>query len=389
MICRSFITDPVPYRTQDQIPVTFFPDAYYFPDQIPAPYGERIKFVMGLWQTDQEDRIHLAVGFDQHNWPGYDLAFLTFSSVTGLFIERSPSLGAPGGFALGLHFRSIIQDAAGQLWARFGGLPGRVQQVDPASFALMDGTTVLASHFGLLTFSIFLFDRARDVALIGGDIYGRARREVAVYSFSSGALLYAVPLPQDPAAITYAEGSTVYLLLRDNSILGFDYAERRVFQYTLVPLALPDGEVLGNAPLSFDLLLSWSRKYRRFLLCAYTPDNPDGSSTTRVLGYRNRPIAAHVCRPVPLARARAGQRTPVLVKQIGDLGEGIAGQAELAASEGAAASVVRALVTLDGDGEGRGEVLGLEEGGAELVASIRVACTLDDPVIDNPLGVVG
>lgn len=375
MLCQSFLTVPIPYQTLEEIQrLNLAPDIYG--PGIPAPWGENLNGIYGLWEEPDTDRIVLAAQFNQKVFPGYDLARLEFNGVTGAFEARSNRFLTTGDdvYSFGYYFRGVVQDVYGNLWAHYiagsGTVTGYAQQISRTNFRAIPDTRVLPSRFGLISISVFVFDVARDYALIG------ANQEVRVHRFATGELLYTLQMPSFVSVFAPGERTQVYALLQDRTIVAIDYLARRVFQHTRLPINASDGNPR----------IAWSAKNRRLLYIAPSPDAEDGSSTTRIYGYRNQPVATAVCKPVPLKPARVGRVTPVLVKQIGDVGEGLAGQLQVTESDYLSAAVPTAnAASFDGDGEAVISVTGLAEGTASLDVSIDVACTLAAPRIPNPL----
>ncbi len=389
MLCRPFRTPVIPYRTFDQLVTRMFSEARYYPD-IPAPFGERVRLFFGLWEDGVKDRIYLFTAFDQSLHPSYDLYAVIYNAVNSNFIQRGASVldvaevdGTETTVGDVLLLRGFQQDASGKVWGYFATGEAKVFGFDNNGLPqiVRSQPTIFPARFNLNGLQVFLFDESQDIALISGPTTGRVPRELSVYRFSSGEFLYGVALPRDGVCITHVNRTTVMVLLLDSTVVTIDYAERRILQHTRLPIA-------GQSLTAGENLISWSKKYNRLLYVSKTPDTPGGESTAFVQGYRNVPIATHVCQPIPLRPARDGRDTPVLIKQIGDVGEGIAGSAVLGVEDYmSAAAVLRSPVALDGDGEGVGLIRGTAAGVADLLVSIDVECLVSAPDITNPLAV--
>lgn len=391
MLCRSYLTGIPTYRSFAEIPQRLFDEAVYFGADSARPMlggnGERVHFFQGLWEDGVNDRVVLFVSTEQVRHPSFDRFAYLFNAVTGQVIGRGASLldvpndggNTFGEFNLLRGFQKDAQDNFWGVWAT--GEVRRLTITAPNYLVQIQADTVqMPTRFGLIAFSVFSFDIPRDIALVSGPVFGRASRELSVYRFGSGEFLYGIKLPREGLNITHVSGTVVIVLLDDGSTVSLDYAAQRVFQHTRLPV----GALQVNAQ---ENLISWSKKYNRLLYVQKTPDDPtSGNCTIKVQGFRNIPIATHACKPVPLKPARAGRETPVLVKQIGDLGEGIAGSALVEPADYLSAAIVTTTaVPLDGDGEGVCTVLGTAEGTGELDVIINVACTVAAPDITNPL----
>jgi hypothetical protein len=186
-----------------------------------------------------------------------------------------------------------------------------------------------------------------------------------VHEFESGDFLHRIELPCQIVNIVHDTGSRVFMLLVNKAVLCLDYENGQTYSYIRIPQI---SNIAGAR-------MAWDRGYRRMLVAEYTPDNEDGTATTHIRGFRYRDVPTHLCKPIPLTRLRDGVKSPVLVKQIGDLGEGLAGLVTMTSTE-TAGHVIRTDVALDGDGEGRGEVLGIDEDIETISLTAEVTCLL-------------
>jgi hypothetical protein len=352
MLCQNFQSVTFPYRTTSELSPTLFPGITYHPE-IPAPYAERLNRFDGIFfDPNHNGRIVLPVWMDQIYWPGWSRMTFVFDADTGEFVERGPEMG-------NYYLKDIFQGAAGELYANH--TTAVVYPLD-AQYQYLEDEVFYPSHFGAILFDCFLVDRQRDRMVMQSnlEVY-----EMGVYVFSTGALIRRIRLPERTVSIAHAEGTRVYLLLNNRQLVSLDYETEQFFGAT----KLPQITNVSTARITYD------KRYRRVLVCEQTPDNPDGTSTVRIRGYRYRPVGVHVCQPIPLKRPRVERDTPVLHKLIGDLGEGIGGLITSAATD-TNAQVLRQDVALDGDGEGVTDVRGLAEGGETVTVSAEVECQL-------------
>ena len=93
----------------------------------------------------------------------------------------------------------------------------------------------------------------------------------------------------------------------------------------------------------------------------------------QIKGFAMRPVITHLCAPIPLKRLRAGTTVPVLVKAVGDLGEGVADGVSVAAT-GPNLVASQNFVALDGAGESVPQVQLLSAGDDVLSLSVSVPC---------------
>lgn len=356
MMCQNYESVPVPYRTTDELDPVLFGGITYNED-IPAPYAERLNSGLtptGLWIDG--DRVVMSGWTDQVWWPGWGILRWEFNAITGAFIERDTFVG-------GYYANDVSQGAGGELYLQY--VTGQVYPLGPKpGYELLTDEVIDPDTYGYIDFTnAYFFDRVRNRAVFGGQSSVSTLR---VFEFISGTHIRDIVTPSGVIDIVHDEGSRVFVLLANKAVLSLDYESGQVFSYVRLPQ-------VSNVT---DARIAWLKAYRRLLVAEYTPDNPDGSGTTVIRGYRYTPVPVHVCKPIPLTRLRDGVKSPVLVKQVGDLGEGIAGLATLTCEDELAGQATRATVTLDGDGEGRGEVLGTTEGDETVTASVEVACQL-------------
>ena len=355
MMCQNYESVPVPYRTRDELDPTLFGGITYNED-IPEPYAERLNMgfpgPQGLWVD--WDRVVMAAWVDIEWWPGWAILRWEFNALTGEFVERADFVG-------GYYAQDVNQGAGGELYMTY--ITGPIYPLGPApEYELLVDDVILPAHFGYTVFGAPFFDRARNRAVIGGQSSTPLLR---VFEMVSGTWIRDITLPDGVINIVHDDGTRVFALLSNKAIVCIDYETGQCYSY----IRIPQIANVSNARMA------WLKTYRRMVVVEYTPDNVDGSCTTVLRGFRYVDVPVHVCKPIPLTRLRDGVKSPVLVKQVGDMGEGIAGLAALT-SDAASATVTRASVALDGDGEGRGEILGTAEGDEAVTATVEAACLL-------------
>jgi hypothetical protein len=356
MLCPNFQTQFLPYRLRgdSEIIPNVLAAAMYNLD-IPEPYGEQIggAGLMGMFfDPNDNGRIVLTSWMRRVYWPGWGVKSWAFSADTGAFIAHENFIG-------GYYAQEVFQGAGGELYLRNS--TGQHYPLEPGSYRVMTEDVILPSRFGVSLLNALFIDRFRDLVMF------RANSETTyqLRRFSTGELIHTYRFQDRVEAACYAEDTSAYLLLRNKTLVGIDYATGFVFQSTRIP-QINDVQTTR---------IAYDRRYRRLLVASRTPDAEDGSSTVQIIGYRNVPIATHVCRPIPLSRVREGRTVRVLHKLVGDLGEGLTGSVRVS-SEGSNLEVIQNEVGIDGDGDGVGEIIGSNEGVETLNVSTEVQCLL-------------
>jgi hypothetical protein len=359
MMCQNYESVVMPYRLPSEwagIPSGIGLGSLYNPYLVTPPrlYAESIggSGITGIWVDG--DSVVVASWTDMIYWPGWAILRWAFNVNTGDFLER-------GAFVGGYYAEDVNQGAGGELYLSY--VTGPIYPLSPApEYALLVDEAILPAHFGYIVLAAPFFDRMRNRAVIGGQSGVSSLR---VFEFVSGTWIRDIVMPHGVVCIVHDEGTRVFVLLSNKAVLSINYETGQRYSYVRIPQITN----VSNARIA------WHKAYRRLLLIEHTADNVDGSSTVTIRGYRYIDIPVHVCKPIPLTRLRDGVRSAVLVKQVGDLGEGIAGLAALT-SDAVSATVTRASVALDGDGEGRGELLGTAEGAETVTATVEAACLL-------------
>lgn len=350
MICQNYESVPVPYRTFAEIS----DDGWH--GELPYPYAERLyESLAPQGLSVSGDTVSMSGWTATTAYPGWSMVRWIFNAVTGAFVGYGTFLGVVGWSSA----KEVYEGAAGDFFMQVSG--GAVYKYDPVTGAVDEDSVIYPSRYDRTIINAPMWDTALDRVVMGGEL---SVPLIHVYELASGTLLKTINVPNGVKETVYAGATRVYALLVDGSLLGLDYATGEVFQHTKTPI-----------DVSVDVHIAWSRKYRRLLACSYSPDNVDGTATTVIKGYRNIPVAVHVCKPIPLKRLRVGVTTPVLVKQIGDLGEGLPGALTVEGGT-TVALITRTVVATDGDGEATTDVIGGEEGTDTITVSAETACLL-------------
>ena len=99
------------------------------------------------------------------------------------------------------------------------------------------------------------------------------------------------------------------------------------------------------------------------------PTGSPSTLNTTATGYPVRNVATHVLPPIPLQAPRAGRPFPVLIKAIGDRGEGVAGAVRLAGD-----LIGPNVAGLNGQGEAIVLMSGASAGAHSLSVALEVPC---------------
>lgn len=248
---------------------------------------------------------------------------------------------------------------------------------EPGAFTFASLGVITAGAFLVLDNMTVLLGNPSPYA--GSSVPGGVNRLVVV---RRGAIVEhsAALLPRAPIALAFEEGTRVWALLVDNTVVCIDYITGEPFAYHWLPLPCP--------AFGASTKIAWQRDYRRLLVCALFEGRTFATArhrwNTRIVGYSTSPLPVHVCRPIPLRPVRAGRATPFLVRQVGSLGEPLAGFVTL--TPGPGVTVARTAIALDESGDAHAWVTASAEGAATLTASIEVEATWQSPGVETPFG---
>ena len=381
MLCRVFTTAQYFYRGDvhpDGATVgkpVIFDEANLYHGEL-VPNQESILDIFGMWESGGQ--VHLLVTLDITWYPGWRLAVISFDASDGSFVRISDGI-YPSGILYWLR-ATVAENGAVWVHLSTGGMVRMrfVPGSDPVEEESIDET-----FFGLS--NIQYAGVATGYLLLGGG-EATGSQSIDVYDRSDGSLVRTIHVPDKAIAFAHGERTQWYALLENGALVSFDHSTGEVFQYTQLQLGV---DLAGEA-----VYIAWSKRFRRLLVVVRTDDIPyesygygpgesGGVCTTRVKGYRNRPVATHVCKPVPLGRLREGEPQRFLSRIIGDAGEPIPGRIDV--SDATGVTVARASAIVDGDGDGLIDVMCDAEGSGDIEVSIAVECTIDDPAIENPL----
>ena len=269
-------------------------------------------------------------GITTRTWyfPGYGFTWYEFDGTTGkmLRVFRYPEFQQTHNFQ--------TNAIATALWAKMSrggfvymlipffalGASVEIFTVEPESELPFKNTgrTLSPNHFAGIWYRTFIcVDEISNVALIVTGLTPEG--SISVHNFATGALIRHIPVGGYVADAHWEEGNRAYVISSTGNIVLIDYTTGEIHSVTNNPL--PAGNPF--APLNGSG--AWKSAYylplKRMMFLAVSPDTVDGSSTMRILGYKNTPEATRITKPVPLTRQRVGMKTPVAVRVVGGIGE--------------------------------------------------------------------
>ena len=354
MLCQTYVSEAIPHRGLEEMAGTshLIPSALYNADILGEDGFECVDRIDGLYAANDggaltDSGVVIATGWTRQRWwPSWVRFRWEFDAETGAFLRRDT---APGGY----HAQDIYQGAGGELWLKL--ITGPLQLLGPDDQP--SGVTLLPASFGAIAFRAVLIDRLANRIVMTPDV----DRILEVRALDTGALLHTLQVPSRPRDICYEEGTRCYVLTDSRDLFVLDYLTGRWF-----------GAVKLTALSGDTARIAWDRRYRR-LLAIEQVTTPNYLNQVGITGFAMRPVITHLCAPIPLKRLRAGTTVPVLVKAVGDLGEGIADGVSVAAT-GPNLVAPQNFVALDGAGESVPQVQLLAAGDDVLSLSVSVPC---------------
>ncbi|WP_407280613.1 hypothetical protein U5817_10035 [Aromatoleum evansii] len=357
MLCQTYEGDLIPHRTVAEMAGTahLIPSASYNEDILGADGFECIDRVDGIYFAADEGALAdsgalVVTGWTRQRWwPGWGRYRWEFDAETGAFLRRADT---PGSY----YAQDVYQGAGGELWLLL--VTGPLQLLGPDYQP--SGTQLLPATYGAITFRAVLVDRMRNRIVMTRD----TAITIEVRALDTGTLLHTIIPPSRPRDICHEEGSRCYVLTETRDVLLLDYMTGRWM-----------GAVKLTGISGANARIAWDKRYRR-LAAIEQPAAPIGyTNQVGAVGFSMRPVATHLCTPIPLKRLRAGESVPVLVKAVGDMGEGIPSAVSVSVV-GPALSSPRNVVALDGAGEGVAVVDAVSAGSDTLSLSMDIPCQL-------------
>lgn len=359
MLKQIFQTVPLKYLTKDEYTGGYGPgltyETGYNKDLVP-PYVERVNWIAGIFtygypesksgigSTPNSPRsIMLMTTYSTRYWPGWLACVQQFDMINGAYVQRVSMDSSIASMAL----KGAIQSRSGRLFVINGyssaleefslniALDGSISvQYNDDTFGGLGGLDVgsIRAHdfAGLSSVGICALDDSVDFPT--GNIVGRflvaSGEDLQIFKYSptgtigTGSLATTFTFPTAIAALALEGTNHAYVLLADGVLMLVDYATKDVLGVARLPPRASNASY-GNAGTT--IKMNWDPLYRRLLICDQTPDNPDGTSTTKVIGYRLVPQMTRITTPIPLRVPRQGRTIPVFVQVVGDMNEGIGG----------------------------------------------------------------
>lgn len=357
MLCQTYEGDLIPYRTVAEYaaenPTRLIPSASYNEDILGVDGFECLDRIDGLYFAAEEGALSdsgalVVTGWTRQRWwPGWNRMRWEFDAETGAFLRRGD---APGGY----YAQDVYQGAGGELWLLL--VTGPLQLLGPDYQP--SGTQLLPATYGAIMFKAVLVDRMRNRIVMTRD----SAISIEVRALDTGALLHTIIPPSRPRDICHEEGSRCYVLTEKRDVLLLDYMTGRWM-----------GAVKLTGISGSNARIAWDKRYRR-LAAIEQPTSPIGyTNQVGAAGFAMRPVATHLCTPIPIKRLRAGVPVEALVKAVGDMGEGIPAAVSVSVA-GPALAAPRNVVALDGAGEGVAILDSLAAGTDTVNLSLDVPC---------------
>jgi hypothetical protein len=320
MLPQVFQSVPIDYQPQDLTRPPPEAIIQYHPELRTPPriYDETMAWAGGLWVKQErtgfsEIVVYASFAIYKVAWPGWGFVVERFDGTTGEYLGRFVrNTAAIGGGGIGLTTRYIARSPNGELWSvGHGSL--FIERLDPETL-LATGERYGWEYFGHTGIHRVIVDRAQDLFILR--LYNTPPSAISIYRMSTGEKLREIFVAGgDIEDIFYEDATRVYAIAKNGLLTLVDYVS---------------GEVLGVMrqklqPGIESFATSWDPYLRRILFFEQTPDNTDGSATSRIRGYYPVPIAVGLQTPVPLQVARRGRTVPVLTRAYGDTGDPITG----------------------------------------------------------------
>jgi len=354
MLCQTYSSEMIPQRSMaDMMGLShLIPSALYNADLLGDEGFECVERIDGLYAAADggeltDSGVVIATGWTRQRWwPSWARFRWEFDAETGAFLRRD---AAPGGY----YAQDIYQGTGGELWLKL--VTGPLQLLGPDDQP--SGVTLVPATFGAISFRAVLVDRLNNRIVMTPDV----DRILEVRALDTGVLLHTLQVPSRPRDICYEEGTRCYVLTDSRDLFILDYLAGRWF-----------GAVKLTTLSRDTARIAWDRRYRR-LLSIEQVVTPNYLNQVGITGFALRPVITHLCVPIPLQRLRVGTTVTVLIKAVGDLGEGIADAVAVSAA-GPHLAAPQNVVALDGAGEGVSHLPLLSEGDDGLSLSVSVPC---------------
>lgn len=326
---------------------------------------------------------------------GVDFRGWRFHAQTGRLIQAYNFFGSTeSGYMEApsfLSIRDVVRARSGKLWGWnwAGGVAYGLSYGAGATYLSGDAPTTKGSFWTITADRIdyrfwkvigdptYLWSQsshAIDDMVAGGgrylDTYGAEGREyLVVFNWTTGQEMYRLHMATTVVQLALEDDSHVYALLTNRTVVLVDYIRGEILGAAKLPPLVKGNPYGGDSGLDtiFDgIRMAWDHQHKRLLFVENSPDNPDGSSTVRVRGYRLVPEPVRITRPIPLKVPRQGRTVPVLVQCVDDMNQGVGGH------------VVEAAVS------GSGSLIGLPITDGRGNALIQVACEGSPLFVSSP-----
>jgi hypothetical protein len=372
MLRQTFTSEPFTYRLPGDIPVTFFPFTHYNDYLITPPriYGEAYDgfgvtgmFLQEETLVDGYEVVYLWLSNDQVHYPGNIYRLYRWNATTGAYLGGLDTGSTPSD---GPYVQMLAQSRDSTIWSlRTDVQHIRKVTVDPDTGITFGDTVYDISGWSSLsgTISAFSVDAEQNLllaALAVEDHFG-------VYDLTSGDLIRTIYVPGYVSQIMPEDTNRCYV------------AHARGDEHRIGLVNYSAGELLSVFkiddtfdPLTSQKVITWDRKYRRFLVWNDAPVTTEGQNTSVVKGYFPQPQPVGFTKPIPLRPPRKYRSTPILTRLYGDMGEPMPGARVTFSPDSGIGTVTGFPALTDADGESIGTVYGADAGSLTLTASTDV-----------------
>jgi hypothetical protein len=365
------------YLCSDPDPSPIFSDAGYGVALCVPPrvWRQSIDFLTHLSAVprktlpDSDFAIWAMATVSTHYYPGWDVIFWEINGRTGEFVRHIDLAGNIG--TVSLSWARMSRGGNMWLFQTFLGLGGEAYEytVNP------DSDKPLAATGQVLDYTMFpngnwdnvfvAIDEINDVCAVrtvvdGTGGTGTPSSHISLHKWSDKSLIRHLPCCGKPIDAHFEEGSRIYVICERGMICLVDYNTGIIQSVTQVTLP------------SATYVTAYDRYLRRLLFLPMAADAVDGASQLQVYGFKDVPKATTLTKPIPLARNRVGQRTPVVGRLVGSAGEivsGVTAHAELSNSKG---TLTNTAAASDGSGYVTFEIDFTEVGDVDITLSGEV-----------------
>jgi hypothetical protein len=312
MFKTIFESPPLPYRTPDEragVPGGIGLGSLYNAELVTYPrrFSETIYSLDGMFSSVEGGVrvITIAAWTEMIYWPGWQRLFWKFNAETGAFIRS-------GGNPASYYDYEVFQAVDGSVWRRR--ITGTLVQIDPVTLEVIAGTTRdFSTDFGVIDVYAFIVDRTNNVIVMhANDDVGA--NTISVRNWTTGELIRRIPVSGKAISIMPEDSRRCYVVTSLGMLNLVNYVTGEVLTALRTPASISG---LNETVYCYELAT------RRFLTFERVDDAEDGACLSTIKGYYPIPQPVALTIPVPITKPRRGETSRMLVRTIGDAGEGL------------------------------------------------------------------